>query len=97
MALALASCSAPADGVHTLHVISTNDVHGAWFDSTYVDGNIRNNIFAVNHYVDSIRNEVGEENLLLIDGGERSRLKTIPSLKKHLSSTTISQHRKILK
>lgn len=70
MALALASCSAPADGVHTLHVISTNDVHGAWFDSTYVDGNIRNNIFAVNHYVDSIRNEVGEENLLLIDGGD---------------------------
>ncbi len=69
-ALLALSCSVPSDGVHTLHVLSTNDTHGAWFDSTYVDGNVRNNIFAVYHYVDSIRNRYGEENVLLIDGGD---------------------------
>lgn len=69
-ALLALSCSVPSDGVHTLHVLTTNDTHGAWFDSTYVDGNVRNNIFAVYHYVDSIRNEFGEDNVLLIDGGD---------------------------
>ena len=69
-ALLLAACSVPEDGLHTLHVLTTNDVHGSWFDSTYVDGNVRNSLFAVNHYVDSIRREVGEDNLLLIDGGD---------------------------
>ena len=34
--LALASCNRfrPEDGVHTLHVLTTNDVHGSWFDSS---------------------------------------------------------------
>lgn len=69
-ALLAVACNVPSDGVHTLHILSTNDIHGTWFDSTYVDGNVRNNLFAVYHYVDSIRSESGGQNVLLIDGGD---------------------------
>ena len=58
------------DGVHTLHVLTTNDVHGAWFDSTYVGGSTRRSLMAVNYYVDSIRAAAGPENVLLLDAGD---------------------------
>lgn len=53
-----------------LHVITTNDVHGAWFDSTYVGGRQVTSLMAVNAYVDSIRNAVGKDNVLLLDAGD---------------------------
>ena len=64
------SCSGPKDGTYTLHVLSTNDVHAAWFDSTYVGGGTQRSLFAVNHYVDSIRNAVGKDNVILLDAGD---------------------------
>ena len=64
------SCSGPKDGTYTLHVLSTNDVHAAWFDSTYVGGGTQRSLFAVNYYVDSIRNAVGKDNVILLDAGD---------------------------
>ena len=64
------SCSGPKDGTYTLHVLTTNDVHAAWFDSTYVGGGTQRSLFAVNHYVDSIRNAVGKDNVILLDAGD---------------------------
>lgn len=58
------------DGEYTLTVLSTNDVHGTWFDSTYVDGKIRKSIFAMNHYIDSVRTADGFGNVLLLDAGD---------------------------
>ena len=58
------------DGEYTLTVLSTNDVHGAWFDSTYVGGGIRRSLFAMNYYVDSVRTADGPENVLLVDAGD---------------------------
>ncbi len=71
-AAAVAACGSPkpADGEHTLHILTTNDVHGSWFDSTYVGGGIKNSLYAVNHYIDSVRNEFGGENVILIDAGD---------------------------
>ena len=66
----LAACSGPKDGVYTLHVLSTNDVHGAWFDSTYVGGGTQRSLFAVNYYVDSIRAAAGRDNVILLDAGD---------------------------
>ena len=66
----LAACSGPKDGQHVLHLLSTNDVHGAWFDSTYVGGGTQRSLFAVNHYIDSVRNAVGRENVILLDAGD---------------------------
>lgn len=58
------------DGEYTLTVLSTNDVHGTWFDSAYVDGKIRKSIFAMNHYIDSVRTADGFGNVLLLDAGD---------------------------
>ena len=68
--LALSGCRGPKDGEYTLTVLSTNDVHGTWFDSTYVDGGTRRSLLAVNHYVDSVRTADGADNVLLIDAGD---------------------------
>ncbi len=51
-------------------MLSTNDVHGAWFDSSYVDGPLNTSLQNVSWYVDSIRRAEGEENVLLIDAGD---------------------------
>ena len=66
-ALLAVACQPHAGSVH---VLSTNDVHGAWFDSTYVGGRTVPSLFAVNHYVDSIRRADGPESVLLIDAGD---------------------------
>ena len=67
--VALTGCSRRT-GRHTLHVLSTNDVHGSWFDSTYTGGKTRPSLLAVKYYVDSIRNAEGAENVLLLDVGD---------------------------
>ena len=70
-ALLAFSCGrGPKDGEYTLTVLSTNDVHGTWFDSTYVDSRTRPSLLAINHYVDSVRTADGAENVLLIDAGD---------------------------
>ena len=56
--------------VRNLTILTTDDVHGAWFDSTYVGENTRNSIMAVNYYVDSIRRADGAKNVLLLDAGD---------------------------
>ena len=58
------------DGEYTLTVLSTNDVHGTWFDSTYVGNGVRKSLFAINHYVDSVRQADGANNVLLLDVGD---------------------------
>ena len=68
--LALSCGRGPKDGEYTLTVLSTNDVHGTWFDSTYVDSRTRPSLLAVNHYVDSVRTADGAGNVLLIDAGD---------------------------
>ena len=55
----------------TLHVVTTGDVHGSWFDKPYVEGQARRtSLMSVKHYVDSLRAAAGPENLLLIDAGD---------------------------
>ena len=68
--LALSCGRTLKDGEYTLTVLSTNDVHSTWFDSTYVDGGIRKSLFAMNHYIDSVRKADGFENVLLVDAGD---------------------------
>lgn len=67
--LPAAACG-PEDGEYTIHLFTTNDVHGTYFDSTYVDGRTRQSLMAVSHYVDSMRNAAGEDNVILIDAGD---------------------------
>lgn len=69
-AVLLTGCSQkPARSV-TFEILATNDVHGRWFDESYVDDGMRNSLLAVNWYVDSVRTAVGKEHVLLIDSGD---------------------------
>ena len=43
------------DGDYTLTVLSTNDVHASWFDSTYIGGGVKRSLMAINTYVDKSR------------------------------------------
>lgn len=69
--LALSACGHKLkDGNYQLHILSTNDVHSTWFDSTYVGSAQRNSLFAMNHYIDSVRSVYGFDNIALIDAGD---------------------------
>ena len=59
----------PARSV-SFEILATNDVHGRWFDESYVDDGIRNSLLAVNWYVDSVRTAAGKDHVLLIDSGD---------------------------
>ena len=68
--LLAAACCGPKDGDYQLHVLTTNDVHGTYFDSTYVDNRTQNSMLAANYYVDSVRTAVGKESVVLLDAGD---------------------------
>lgn len=68
-AMALDACG-PKDGEYTLHLLTTNDIHGTYFDSTYVNSDTRNSLMAVNAKVNDLREQFGSENVILIDDGD---------------------------
>ena len=70
LALPLACDRGLKDGEYTLTVLSTNDVHAQWFDSTYIGTGLKKSLFAVNTYVDSVRRADGAENVLLVEVGD---------------------------
>lgn len=70
MAAIMASCSGPEDGEYTFRLLTTNDVHGRYFDSLYVADGTNNALTNVAWYADSIRVADGAENVILIDAGD---------------------------
>lgn len=69
--LAMASCShKPKDGEYSLELLTTNDLHGSYFDSTYVSSDTRRSLLAVNYYVDSVRTAAGKDHVILLDAGD---------------------------
>ena len=69
LALALSCSRTPKEC--ELQVITTGDVHGAWFDKPYVEGQaLKTSLMSVKAYVDSVRAAAGEDNVLLLDAGD---------------------------
>ena len=68
--LSAASCGNRPTGEFQFDLLTTNDVHGAWFDSTYVDGPRRTSLMAVNTYVNAFRDSLGIDNVILVDAGD---------------------------
>ena len=67
----LCSCGdAPKDGEYSFTLLTTNDVHGTYFDSSYVGNYARRSLYSVKYIVDSVRNADGVENVLLVDAGD---------------------------
>lgn len=67
--LAVVSCG-PKDGEYTFRFLSTNDVHGRYFDDEYVKDAVRNSLISASWYVDSVRTAAGNENVILLDVGD---------------------------
>ncbi len=64
------SCCGPKDGEYVFRVLTTNDVHGRYFDSLYVEDGVRNSLMTAAWTVDSVRTAAGRENVLLVDVGD---------------------------
>ena len=69
-AAALASCCGPKDGEYTFRLLTTNDVHGRYFDSLYVTDATDNGLTNIAWYVDSLRTAEGADNVILLDDGD---------------------------
>ena len=55
----------------TLHIVTTGDVHGSWFEDPYIQGGgTKTSLLSVKYYVDSLRQAVGRKNVLLLDAGD---------------------------
>jgi 2',3'-cyclic-nucleotide 2'-phosphodiesterase/3'-nucleotidase len=67
---AIAACTTPKNGEYTIHLLTTNDVHGRYFDSLYVEDAVRASLINISAHVDSLRTLWGEENVVLIDAGD---------------------------
>ncbi|MBO4670292.1 MAG: bifunctional metallophosphatase/5'-nucleotidase [Bacteroidales bacterium] len=68
--LLLVPASLSAGGPGELHIITTGDVHGSYFDRPYVGSKVKTSLMSVKYYVDSLRAAVGPENVVLIDAGD---------------------------
>jgi 2',3'-cyclic-nucleotide 2'-phosphodiesterase/3'-nucleotidase len=66
----LSSCCGPKDGEYTFRLLTTNDVHGRYFDSLYVEDGTTSSLTNVAWYVDSIRVAEGIDNVILLDAGD---------------------------
>ena len=69
-ASAIASCCGPKDGEYTFRLLTTNDVHGRYFDSLYVADETVNALTNIAWYADSIRTADGLDNVILLDAGD---------------------------
>ena len=69
-ALLLAAAVSGFARKETLHIVSTGDVHGCYFDVSSDGGQRKHSLMSVKNYVDSLRAEVGKDNVLLIDAGD---------------------------
>ena len=66
----LSSCCGPKDGEYTFRLLTTNDVHGRYFDSLYVEDGTTSSLTNVAWYVDSIRVAEGVDNVIFLDAGD---------------------------
>ena len=70
-ALTLASCSALKDGEYNLALVTTGDGHGNWFSRPLVEGGtVRGSLMTQSKFVNDIRAEKGEDNVILLDAGD---------------------------
>lgn len=70
LASALLSCTGPKDGEYSFELLTTNDVHGFYFDSTFVGDRVKKSLYAVKRTVDSVRTAAGAESVILVDAGD---------------------------
>lgn len=63
--------AATTDGEFSIHLFTTGDVHGRYFDEMYTGGKVRrHSLYAVSAAVENARKQYGRGNVILIDAGD---------------------------
>lgn len=70
IAAILFGCSGPEDGEYSFRLLTTNDVHGHYFDSLYVSNETSAALTNISWYADSVRAVAGDGNVILVDAGD---------------------------
>lgn len=71
LAATLAVSCTVKDGPRELHIYTTNDIHGHYFDSTYVSGgNTQGSLLAVSEFINGERTKYGKDAVILLDAGD---------------------------
>ena len=70
VAAIVSSCCGPKDGEYTFRILTTNDIHGHYFDSLYLADATAPSVYALAWQIDSVRVADGAENVILIDAGD---------------------------
>lgn len=66
----LTSCSV-RNGIYSVEICATNDLHGRYFDSLYVENGVHPYSLAnVSAYINQLRDNNGNDGVLLIDAGD---------------------------
>lgn len=68
-AIAVSGCG-PKDGEYTFRILTTNDVHGHYFNESYTSDQTVPSLMAAAWHIDTIRVANGTENVILIDAGD---------------------------
>ena len=69
--LAAASCGRNLkDGDYQLDILTTTDVHGSWFPTSYTDGGQKNSLHSVYTVIREYRDSLGADNIILLDAGD---------------------------
>lgn len=60
----------PSNGRHVLHLYTTGDIHGHYFDSLYSGGHVQNSLYCVSKFVQERRDKYGAKGVILLDAGD---------------------------
>lgn len=58
------------DGEYSLDILSTNDIHGAWFSRSYTDSSQKKSLLNISTLVSKFRDSIGAGNVILVDAGD---------------------------
>lgn len=70
LAASLAASCTVKDGPRELHIYTTNDIHGHYFDSTYVSSDTQGSLLAVSEFINGERAKYGKDAVILLDDGD---------------------------
>ncbi|MGM9739115.1 MAG: bifunctional metallophosphatase/5'-nucleotidase [Candidatus Cryptobacteroides sp.] len=58
------------DGDYQIDILTTTDVHGSWFPTSYTDGGMKLSLHSVYTTVKEFRDSLGQDNVILLDAGD---------------------------
>ena len=70
MMTAISCGNSVKDGDYQIDLLTTTDVHGSWFPTSYTDGGRKMSLHSVYTTVTGFRDSLGRDNVILLDAGD---------------------------